>query len=411
MDTPLLRLPHEMVDHIAEFLSENDLLNMRLVCKEVEGATFACFRRTCFTSRTISLQLHSLETLLSISMHPRKLGSRLESLHFNLRLLREDGNSPLDLIDKRLDTFTIHSLYDPKNRLIQEYRKKLQDLARAQAAATLDGRDASLLTLALKYLGALKCIHIGHYLDARARQIDRGWYTSGVADLPSQSGGWNVPTAEMFHPESYESDGIRKILSAVVMSTSSLQTFSIGFGSHIRREAVGIPAQHLRSLKNGFSEVRTLTLLTEVSKDDDSQEGTDWLARFLALMPNIMDLDISLSGSKAAFDTVASQDFLSGLRYCAFSVFACPAEQLYLFLAKHIESLERVCLAFGGLEDGNWLPILDLLSRARLLKCVKIYYCWPGVSGLSSDYINLHLVGSTEERSTRLRNFLSGDLP
>jgi hypothetical protein len=65
----LLRLPQELMDRIATYLTTLELGNFRLTCKNVETNLFEKFAREFFSKRQFMIERVSLEALVGIANH------------------------------------------------------------------------------------------------------------------------------------------------------------------------------------------------------------------------------------------------------------------------------------------------------------------------------------------------------
>jgi hypothetical protein len=77
----LAHLPAELICQVAESLPQHDRLNLRLVCRHVEHATFGLLKSQ-FREIGFMITTRSLEILRSISMHP-ELAGVVEHVWFN----------------------------------------------------------------------------------------------------------------------------------------------------------------------------------------------------------------------------------------------------------------------------------------------------------------------------------------
>ncbi|KAF2163642.1 hypothetical protein M409DRAFT_25830 [Zasmidium cellare ATCC 36951] len=79
--SPMLHLPAELLEHVANQANERDLKALRLACRELHATTDRPFVKAFFTHRTHLVTKYSLETLVSITASP-KLRGQLKSLKF-----------------------------------------------------------------------------------------------------------------------------------------------------------------------------------------------------------------------------------------------------------------------------------------------------------------------------------------
>lgn len=78
----LLRLPTELLEAVASEATTNDLLSLRLTCKEIESKVFRVLTTRCFTDRTFVMFCPwNMKVLEKISSHPR-FSKSLRSIAF-----------------------------------------------------------------------------------------------------------------------------------------------------------------------------------------------------------------------------------------------------------------------------------------------------------------------------------------
>ncbi|KAF2971403.1 hypothetical protein GQX73_g2133 [Xylaria multiplex] len=97
-EPPFLQLPVELFLQIWEYLSVDDILAFRLVCRHIETLLFDPFCREFFTERRFSITFHSLKALVDISLCSRlkncltRLTIGLDRLHTSDALARFADN-------------------------------------------------------------------------------------------------------------------------------------------------------------------------------------------------------------------------------------------------------------------------------------------------------------------------------
>ncbi|KAI0420405.1 hypothetical protein F5X98DRAFT_371819 [Xylaria grammica] len=150
---PFLQLPVELFLQIWEYLSVDDILAFRLVCRHVESLLFDPFCREFFTERRFSITFHSLKALVDISLCPRlkncltRLTIGLDRLHSSdaLACYTDNWESIRDLTHQ--DGPLVKAGVDPY---------KLETLAHEQDFLVHSGKFQLMLSQALGNLSYLE---------------------------------------------------------------------------------------------------------------------------------------------------------------------------------------------------------------------------------------------------------------
>ncbi|KAF9636871.1 hypothetical protein BFW01_g7767 [Lasiodiplodia theobromae] len=215
------QFPSELIDAIASFLDEEDLLTIRFVCHALRSGSESLFGRTYFTSRTTSLDLDDLHSLSEVSRHP-KFSGHTKELGIDIELLaRSSSPCPLDIFERLIGSAEHKIFRDPHNKPLQDYRNELRKISESQKFADRVGLQTAVLTLILRNLPALTDIQMYRGVNASFhKKVAKGWYHSGMHKLAA-----NVPLAlsKMFDYTS----GVDKVLTAISVSMKPLISLAI----------------------------------------------------------------------------------------------------------------------------------------------------------------------------------------
>lgn len=367
MASRLNQLPSELIDSIASFLSEEDLLTIRFVSHALRSESESVFRRTFFTSRTTSLDMEDLNALLEVSRHPRFSGD-IKTLTIDVRLLIKPSLSPcpLDFYEPRIiRPGHKQNLKDPHNQPLQEYRNALCQISKAQEAAGRVGLQTAVLTSILRNLPALSSIRVGKYRNSPCfKRVEKGWISAGMRDL--------VGNIRSFRYTMFSGGlGTEKVLVAMSASMEPLTSLVISTGFNPGSST--IPKHLPTALSYCLNSVSTLNL-----KLTHGEPDVDRLLSYLATMPKLQHLELDFRCSWGpAIELIGDRILWSNLTHCVLNHFTCTAEGLRDFVRKHVNTLREISICDCSLEQGGWRPIFFSIFNAAKAQRLEFHYCQP----------------------------------
>ncbi|KAI8959559.1 hypothetical protein F5Y11DRAFT_359135 [Daldinia sp. FL1419] len=367
VESPLLRLPCEMVVHTASYLSLEDLLSLRLVCRRVETFLFETFSVEFFSDRRFMVN-ECLRCLLNISKHPH-LSKCLTKLTIGLDRLYSSDALPNSGRSRRVN-----------RRGIEPY--KLEELAAEQNWLVNSGRLQLLLGEALK--------NLEHVVDLSLQDTNavreccrpglcQRLVSYGVAEVCRRTGVDFLSDEPHLHSQDQFADMVfSAALLAVARSRKRLDAISV----NIQRQDMGLsssafvfPRSLLESLRPTLQSLRSLNLsvsFTYVSLGSFAQGSMGflrWQPHYLFSLleesPNLVSLRVVSKGQSFLLDGVI--EWLARLADLSAGKQAEEAEGLHVLSA----SLDRVTLSHGfqalrDLELGNMTAPSSSLSKIIL---------------------------------------------
>jgi hypothetical protein len=232
---PFLQLPIELLLQIWDYLSVDDVLALRLVCRHIETLLFDPFCREFFAERRFSITFDSLKVLVNITRHPR-LKSCLTHLTIGLDRLHSSDALP-----------RFADYWDPVNHDVVPAVKpgidpyKLEALALEQNFLVNSGQFQLMLSEALCNLSYLK------ELSLRDHNAPRKTKRYGM-NLLLASYGWSHILQETgidfsgseSHLDIYDDRFVDIVFSATLLALARGQTRVSGLTVDIRQGNVGL---------------------------------------------------------------------------------------------------------------------------------------------------------------------------
>ncbi|OJD36236.1 uncharacterized protein BKCO1_1200060 [Diplodia corticola] len=360
MDTRLDSLPFELLDSIASFVDDKDILNLRRSCHTLRAASDFHFRRAFLTSRTTSLDVHDLRALSELSRHP--IYSR------DVKEIK---------VDVQLNPPNPADNYRP---LFPPYAKAPYTLLSADRRTTC--YTTAILTSVLGNLPALESIRIGYfrspYSELKLRQV--------VARHPNPLAVHSTFT--MFTVD-YDEMLLRvdEVISAMIASAKQLKGFSVDHGTLDKPALRRIPEQRFQSLGLCMQSVRSFKMDIGLSFIR-SREDVARTVNMLSAMPMLQCLDLSINTPFAGvFGAINAIAPWANLTTCSLSRFSCTEEDLLLFVRKHLRNCRSISFCFADLIQGDWRRILYSMLTASKVDDLHLTDCMyrstvPGGGGL-----------------------------
>ncbi|KAI1798980.1 hypothetical protein F4811DRAFT_565969 [Daldinia bambusicola] len=268
-ESPLLRLPCELVVHTASYLSADDLFSLRLTCRCVETFLFETFsveffseRRfmvnECFSNIVIDYIYNSLQCLLNISKHPY-LSRCLSNLTIGLdRLYSSEAVAKPGGRDVNIDNPRVKNGIEPY---------QLEELAAEQNWLISSGRLQLLLGEALDNLANVV------ELSLRDTNTDR-WHcrpglreqlvSYGSAEVRRRTGVDLLSNGLYLHPQDQFADMVfSATLLAVARSGKRPETINVVIQKKdmgLSSSAFMLPRSLLGALRPALQNLRSLNL-------------------------------------------------------------------------------------------------------------------------------------------------------
>ncbi|KAI3327807.1 hypothetical protein HD806DRAFT_531142 [Xylariaceae sp. AK1471] len=296
---PFLQLPIELLLQIWEYLSADDVLALRLVCRHIETLLFDPFCREFFTERRFSITYQSLKVLTDITRYPR-LKDCLTHLTIGLdRLHSSDALHPV-----------AHTLQDvPLVKAgIDPY--KLEALTLEQNFLVSSGQFQLMLS---EGLGNLPCLE---ELSLRDHNVPRRTRRPGMNPL-LVSYGWSYIlqeagidfTGAASHLDNYDDRFVDIVFSATLLALARSQTRINALTVDIRQGNVGLsssafsmPTFFYRDVHPTLFNLRSVDLsvsFTQVTLGSYSSRSNSFLKwqkhqlfAFLQQTPNLVTLRV-----------------------------------------------------------------------------------------------------------------------
>ncbi|KAI0517338.1 hypothetical protein F5B22DRAFT_118799 [Xylaria bambusicola] len=210
-----LQLPVELFLEIWEYLSVDDILALRLVCRRIETVLFDSFCKEFFTERRFSVTFNSLKTLVEITQCPR-LGHHLTSITIGL-----DRLHTIDALPRFADSWDDFNHTIPGDTLVKAGIDpyKLETFTREQDFLLSSGKLQLMLSEAFSNLSRLEELII------RDHKIPRRKARIGMCDL-LVSYGWSYILRETgidftgpeLHLNNYDDSFIDIVFSSTILA-------------------------------------------------------------------------------------------------------------------------------------------------------------------------------------------------
>ncbi|KAI1416739.1 hypothetical protein F5Y13DRAFT_185579 [Hypoxylon sp. FL1857] len=176
--SPLLRIPIEVIIHIASYLTTPEYGMFRLVCRHTEHNLFNSFVQEFFAKREFMLTEFSLQTLLDISKSRLRIYLKYLIINLERPTLRQYPH-----VIVQIHQGTANSIQAIQHNRLQEEYLSHQGLIAS-------GQDLELLTQALRNLPTLHTISLRDFFRC-GRYRDGGdccWHAYGAPTLVRETG-------------------------------------------------------------------------------------------------------------------------------------------------------------------------------------------------------------------------------
>ncbi|KAK1641514.1 hypothetical protein BDP81DRAFT_419133 [Colletotrichum phormii] len=400
----LLALPTEVVHEVSSILGPDDVLALRLSCRQMAEKTSLCFQARFFRTRHVMLEKESLENLVAIS-HDAVLGRAVQGVELCIDHLIQPEHY---MSREELFDLGINDEYDIVRRLddepVLEGDDRWESICRGygdewnkQGKFFSQKLHMSLLAEALS--GLENCTRVG--IDDTTRPWGAFRLGRRAGTLPSRFVSDLLPNS-MIHA----AVSIRTLLYAVVQSRLPIEQMFIEFGDMmagctcVTPTMLLLPSPLEMAVKSRLETVSNLRLIVNPTPshagfdpetinslpatDPIRGESSGWVAnllRFLGLFKALSDLSLCFMtrDERHQFPELSQLLFIPGLQALRLEYLDCTAGELTGLLKKHQETLrvvglESVNLIGGGLD--SWLCVLRSLRHELSVEAVYLGSCF-----------------------------------
>ncbi|KAL3291022.1 F-box domain-containing protein [Colletotrichum asianum] len=349
----LLTLPAELVNKISKDLSSDNLLTLRLACRQMRDITSASFQARFFCTRFVILEKESLSNLITISHNPT-LSRAMQAVKLCIDHLIQPQHY---ISQEELFNLRINDKYNIIRRLNGEpesIRRGYEDGWNDQVGFFRQNLHMGLLVEALSNLQNCRRVGLG----------DHGAFRLGsrIGTLPNQFISNLLPNSLIHAMVS-----IRTLLYAVIKSRLPVEHISIEFGDSMAGCTCVIPKMLLlprnleRAVSSQLHTITTLRLMVNPTPRDNkfncempptdptSGETQGWISEFLAflgLFTAISDLNLVFMNrdERYQFPELSQLLLIPGLQTLHLGFLDYTISKLTTLLERHKATLQTVSL-------------------------------------------------------------------
>ncbi|XDG09421.1 hypothetical protein ABKA04_009036 [Annulohypoxylon sp. FPYF3050] len=375
--SPLLKVPTEVLLHISSYLSTADYGSLRSVCRKFEESLFQYFAKEFFTKRQFMFTEFSLQALVDISKS--RFGPSLNCLQISLERPYQFNFS--------------HQSANSSNQDLDQALKRNKFCEECISHETLisSGQDVELLTEALRNLPQLQTIGLRDF-NSRGRYregVNAEWRTYGAPTFSKETNSYpqqprllQAPAGSQEKDTSYVCHIFLAILRALgkakeIHQAPGLEVILRGCflppqAFNIPRYLVPIVSPVLQDLKTLFLDLGPILFQRLAINNNGTCEGFTYtgymLVKFLSMTPSLKYLrfgfrNCSTADAKSILQWFAQVPITSsGPPFNTSQNLDSMQERLPKLLAPELPHLKKLDLGFATIE----LPLLlNVIKRYK----------------------------------------------
>lgn len=381
----LCDLPVELLQAVAQEADTQDILALRLVCRDTSAKVDDVFVEKFFQNRRHLITKHSLEVLVEIVRRPR-LRAKLQKVSLLTVKIRrtwipsEARPPPKEEYGSR-DLFQLHQTYHPLDLQEWDRRHEIWERASAHEDFLSSGADIELLSSALQELkeaGVIPKLSLEDNLYSHPRaygchrlesdlglslDLDKESEMNGLFRSPDNTGSTMMLLSSIGHTRF----PVRELFLLPLFGVGNMLVFML-------------PWDLATSLHASFATLTTLKLrITQYEPEDvvanESMSGKRAFEKLFSSCAAVENLVIWLETSEEdALPHQLCADILGAFKECKLRTVglyggSCSADILASFFFSHRETLHQISLHGLELPERNdWNSIFKLLSTTPLFE-------------------------------------------